>query len=74
MIKRYNPSDRVFAGGLLVETMSHDPDGEYIRVADLAQYVVALEVAVNDGDHAYSSLSADQVDQLRALLAAARGE
>ncbi len=47
--------------------------GDFIRVADLAQYAVALEVAVNDGDHAYSSLSADQVDQLRALLAAVTG-
>jgi hypothetical protein len=34
--------------------------------------VEALEVAITDGEHAYSSLTEDQVQQLRDLLLAIR--
>ncbi len=85
MIKRYSPDAYSDAGGLLVETMSHDPDGEYIRVADLSQYVEALQVAISTMEgiahrnintvngHDYALRMHRRIDQLRALLAAVTG-
>ena len=81
MIKRYSPDAYSDAGGLLVETMSYDPNGEYIRVADLAQYASVLGYAADalerDAadvpwiEHRHNLLA--KVDQLRALLAAVTG-
>jgi hypothetical protein len=47
-----------------------NPECGYIKTSDL--WVEALAVAITDGEHAYSSLTEDQVQQLRDLLLAIR--
>ena len=80
MINRYSPDAYSDAGGLLVETMSHDPDGEYIRVADIP--VEALESAINAIALELATCSklgdnvddlTEQLQQLRELLLAVSG-
>ena len=47
-------------------TLVESLDGAVVMAADLP--VEALDVAITDGEHAYSSLTEEQVQKLRELL------